>query len=158
MAMSHTFNEIVHDMRDEMHDLATINRVGADRQAYLGLWITFIALPLLFGLDKFAGLMTDNWERYLATWANDVIPGTAADAMVWMGAVEIVLAALVFAVPRIGGDLFALWMLIMAINIWSIGGMHELGVAAIALGVCALAMARLSTTYHHHTEEPAVRP
>lgn len=149
MAITHAWHDLVHDMRDEMHDLATINRVDAVRRAYLGLWATFIALPLVFGLDKFAGVLTDRWEVYLATWANDVIPGTASDAMLWLGVVEIVIAALVATMPRIGGDLFALWMALAALSIFSVGGMHELGIGAIALGLCALAMAHMSTRWHH---------
>lgn len=149
MAATHAWNNLVHDMRDEVHDIVNIGRVDAARQAYLALWGTFIALPLLFGLDKFATVMTSNWEGYLATWANDVIPGSAATAMLWIGAVEIVLAALVLTVPRVGGDLLALFFLLMAINLFAIDGMVELGVATLALMLCALAMARMSTSYHH---------
>jgi hypothetical protein len=149
MAVTHAWHDLVHDMRDEVHDIATIGKADVDRQAYLGLWATFIALPLLFGLDKFAGVITDNWEGYLATWANDIIPGSAAAGMIGIGIVEVVLALLVFAAPRIGGDLLALWMLLVAINLWSVGGMAELGIAALAMGVCALAMARLSRKFHH---------
>jgi len=150
MAITHALHDLVHDMKDEMHDIATITRVDGARQAYLGLWATFMALPLLFGLDKFATVMTENWEGYLATWANDLLPGNASDAMLWIGGLEIVIAAVVAAAPRIGGDLFALWMVVVAINLFSLDEFLELGVAALALGICAVAMARLSTTYHHH--------
>jgi hypothetical protein len=153
MAITHAWHDVVHDMRDEVHDLATITHVDALRQAYLGLWATFIALPLVFGLDKFAGFLTESWERFLPTWGNDVIPGTASDAMLWIGALEIVLAVLILTVPRIGGYLFALWMLVVAIGIFDIGGRHELGVGALALGVCALAVARMSKGYHHRDEQ-----
>jgi hypothetical protein len=149
MATTHAWQNLVHDMRDEMHDIATIGHVGAARQAYLALWATFIVFPLVFGLDKFATVMTDTWETYLATWANNVIPGTAGDAMLWIGAVEIVLAVLVLAVPRVGGDLLALFFLLTAINLFAIEGMAMLGVAALAGMMCALAMARMSTAYHH---------
>ena len=149
MAMTHAWHDIVHDMKDEMHDLATITRVDGARQAYLGLWTAFMALPLLFGLDKFATVLTENWEGYLASWANDLLPGSASDAMLWIGGLEIALAILVAAVPRIGGDLFALWMVVVAIDLFSLDTYHELGIAALGLAVCAVAMARLSTTYHH---------
>lgn len=149
MAATHAWHNLVHDMRDEVHDLTTIVNVDAARQAYLALWATFIALPLVFGLDKFATVMTGTWESYLATWANDIIPGTAATGMLWIGAAEIVLAILVLAMPRVGGDLLALFFLLTAINLFAIDGMVELGVAALALMLCALAMARMSTSYHH---------
>ena len=145
MALTHAW----HDMRDEMHDLATFPRVDAARQAYLGLWATFIVLPLVFGLDKLFGFMTDGWEGYLATWANDALPGSASTAMTWFGVVEIALAACVLLLPRVGGDLFAIWMVLVAINLFTIDDMAHLAVAALAFAACAAAMARMSTAFHH---------
>lgn len=149
MAITHAWHDAVHDMRDEMRDLTSILNLDAARQAYLALWGTCMAVPLVFGLDKFAGVMTDTWERYLPSWGNDLLPGSASDAMLWIGGIEIVVAALVALLPRIGGDVFAVWMGITAIGLFSIGGMHELAVGAIALGLMGLAMARLSRTWHH---------
>lgn len=148
-AITHTWHDLVHDMRDEMHDLTMISKVDAARQAYLALWVTFMGLPLLFGLDKFIGLMNGSWEIYLSSWANAVIPGTAATAMLWIGAVEVLLAVLVLAMPRIGGDLLALWLVIAAINMFSVAAYTELGLACLAAAACVLAMARMSTAYHH---------
>ena len=145
MALTHA----IHDMREEVHDLVTINHVDATRQAFLGLRATFVVVPLLFGIDKFAGFITSNWEGFLATWVNDVLPGTAADAVVVLGVVEILLAVTIALVPRVGGDLFALYMVLTAFSLFAIGGgtMVILGIAAIGAAICALAMARLSTTY-----------
>ena len=50
-------------------------------QALLLLRIGFTVAPILFGLDKFANVLTDDWTRYLAPAFNDIIPGSAADAM-----------------------------------------------------------------------------
>ena len=50
-------------------------------QAFTLLRIAFTVAPILFGLDKFAGVLTDDWTRYLAPAFNDIIPGSAADAM-----------------------------------------------------------------------------
>lgn len=151
MAFTAAWHDLVADMRDEMHDIVTIAHVDKARQAYLGLWTTFMVLPLILGLDKFAGVMSDAWEGYLATWANDLLPGNASDAMLYVGGLEIALALIIALAPRIGGDLFALWSVVVAIDLFAIE-MHELGVAALALGLCALAMARLSGAYHHHGE------
>jgi hypothetical protein len=136
-------------MRDEVHDLVTINHVDATRQAFLGLWATFVAAPLIFGIDKFAAFITSDWEAFLATWVNDVLPGTAADAVVVLGVVEILLALTIAFFPRVGGDLFAIYMVLMAFSLFAVGGgtMVVLGLAAIGAAICALAMARLSTTY-----------
>jgi hypothetical protein len=50
-------------------------------QATLLLRIAFTVAPILFGIDKFANVLTDDWTRYLAPAFNDIIPGSAADAM-----------------------------------------------------------------------------
>jgi len=65
------------------------------RQAYEILHWGFTAAPVLFGLDKFAGLMT-NWERYLAPAFAKLSPFSAQKTMLAVGAIEIV-AGLVVA-------------------------------------------------------------
>ena len=50
-------------------------------QAFMLLRIVFTVAPILFGLDKFTEMLTDDWTRYLASEFNDIIPGSAADAM-----------------------------------------------------------------------------
>jgi hypothetical protein len=149
MAITHAWHDIVHDMQDEMRDLATITRLDAARQAYLALWATMVAVPLVFGIDRFAGVMNENWEGFVATWVNDLLPGSASDAIVVFGVVELVLAALVAVTPRLGGDLLALWLVLLAINMFSIDGLIWIGMGTVALAICCLAMARMSTTYHH---------
>lgn len=149
MAVTHGWHDIVHDMRDEMHDIATITHTEPARQAYLMLWVTFAVAPVLFGLDKFAGVMTDNWEAYLATWVNDIIPGTASDAMLWVGAIEIAAGVLVFLVPRVGGYVVAAWLAGIIVNLISTGDYYDIALRDFGLLVGALALARLATMYHH---------
>ena len=59
-------------------------------QAFLLLRVAFTVAPILFGLDKFAGVLTDDWTRYLAPQFNDILPGSAQDAMYLVGLIEIV--------------------------------------------------------------------
>ncbi|QZY30356.1 hypothetical protein [Nocardioides coralli] len=149
MALTHAWHDYVHDFRDEMHDLATITRVDAARQAYLGLWATAMALPLLFGLDRFVGVMNEGWNGYVAGWADSLLPGGAGAAIATFGVVELVLFAAVAAMPRIGGDLLALWLVLQAINLFALGDLHWVAVGCLGLAVACLAMARMSTAYHH---------
>src|SRR3954447_25746891 len=72
------FADAVHDMREEVHDLMTIGHVDAARQAYVGLWASFVAVPFIFGVDKFAGFLGAHWQGYLAGWVNNILPGNAA--------------------------------------------------------------------------------
>jgi hypothetical protein len=145
MALTHAWHDIVHDFQDEMRDLTTINKLDAARQAYLGLWATFMAFPLLFGIDRFAGIMNENWEAYVADW----VPGSAATAVTAFGVVELVLFALVAAMPRIGGDLLAVWLVLLAINLFGVGDVAWIAMGTLALAVCCVAMARMSRAYHH---------
>ena len=154
MAMTTAWHDIVHDFRDEMHDLASINTTAATRQAYLALWVTFMAIPLLFGLDRFAGIMNSSWEGLVATWVNDLVPGSATAAVMTFGVIELVLFVLVAAVPRVGGDLLALWLVLWAINLFWVDGMAWAAIGTLALAACCLAMARMSTTWHHKEDMP----
>lgn len=149
MAHTHAWHDLSHDFRDEIRDLASITRVDAARQAYLGLWATFMAVPLLFGLDRFLAIMNANWEAYIAGWVNDLLPGTAATAVATFGVVELVLFLAVAAMPRIGGDILALWLVIQGINLFALGDMHWVAMGTIGLALCCLAMARMSNAYHH---------
>ena len=58
-------------------------------QAFMLLRVAFTVAPILFGLDKFAEVMISDWPKYLAPEFNDLIPGSAQDAMYMVGAVEI---------------------------------------------------------------------
>lgn len=150
MAMTHAWHDIVHDFQDEMHDLVTINKADVVRQAYLALWSTFVAVPLLFGIDRFAGIMNAEWDAFVAGWVNDVVPGGTGAVVALFGVIELALAVAVAALPRIGGDLLAVWLVLLSINMFSITGYAWIGVGTLALALCCLAMARMSRTYHHH--------
>lgn len=144
------FADAVHDMREEVHDLMTIGHLDAARQAYVGLWASFVAVPFIFGVDKFAGFLGAHWDGYLARWVNTILPGDAANAVMLLGVVEVLLALAVALKPRLGGDLLAAYLVLAAFSVFTIGGgaMMVLGFMFLASAVCALAMARLSTTYH----------
>ena len=152
MALTHGWQDMVHDMRDEMHDIATITHVEPARQAFLMLWGVFVIAPIAFGLDKFAGVLTTNWEAYLATWVNDLVPGSATDAMYAVGVVEIAAGLLVLAMPRIGGYVVAAWLAGIIVNLVSTGEYYDIALRDFGLLVGALALARLATTFHHREE------
>src|SRR3546814_7976888 len=82
------------------------------------MWLRtfFTVAPSAFGLDKCAGLLT-GWEDYLAPWINDLVPGTAHQAMLAVGAIEIVAGICVAAAPRFGGLLVAAWLAGIIVNL-----------------------------------------
>lgn len=113
------------------------------RHAYLLLRTVFTIAPIAFGLDKFVDLLTD-WEQYLAPWINDIVPGSAHQAMLAVGVVEILAGVLVAVRPAIGGYVVAAWLLGIIVNLLSIGDYYDIAVRDFGLLIGALALARLA--------------
>jgi hypothetical protein len=113
-------------------------------QAFLLLRTVFTIAPIAFGLDKFANLLTD-WPAYLAPWVDDLVPGTAQQAMYAVGVVEIVAGVVVAVAPRIGGWLVAAWLAGIIVNLLTIPGYYDVALRDVGLLVAAVALARLAT-------------
>jgi hypothetical protein len=116
----------------------------AARQAFLLLRLAFTVAPILFGLDKFAEVLTDDWTRYLAPEFNDIIPGSADDAMYAVGVIEVVAGLVVFAAPRWGSLLVAGWLGGVIINLLIVGGYGDVALRDFGLMLGALTLARLA--------------
>ena len=116
--------------------------------AFLVLWIGFIALPLLMGLDKYFNLMTD-WEGYLAPWIVNLLPFSAHTAMVVVGTIEVVAAILVFLRPRYASYVVALWLAGIIVNLLTYSGYYDVALRDFGLLVAAVALTRLASVYDH---------
>src|SRR3954469_11807776 len=116
-------------------------------QAFTLLRIAFTVAPILFGIDKFANVLTNDWTRYLATEFNDLIPGTAADAMHIVGVVEIAAGLVVAVAPRFGGMLVAAWLGGIILNLLLVGGYGDIALRDFGLLLGALTLSRLATAY-----------
>jgi hypothetical protein len=114
-------------------------------QAFMLLRVVFTVAPILFGLDKFAEVLTDDWTKYLATEFNDLIPGSASDAMHIVGIVEIAAGVIVAIVPRFGGLLVAGWL---------VGGYGDIALRDFGLLVGALALWRLASAEPRTDQAP----
>jgi len=114
-------------------------------QAYLLMRIVFCVAPIVFGLDKFAGVLTDDWTRYLAPEFNDIIPGSAATAMHIVGVVEIVAGLVVLATPRWGSLLVAGWLAGIILNLLLVGGYGDIALRDFGLLAGAIALSRLAS-------------
>ena len=121
-------------------------QTGAD-QAFLLLRTVFTVAPIAFGLDKFFGVLT-NWEQYLAPWVNDLVPGTAHQAMLAVGVVEIILVAVR---PSIGAYVIVAWLAGIILNLLTIGNYYDVALRDFGLLVGALALARLAGPPFHAT-------
>ena len=121
---------------------APTGHTGADR-AYLLLRTVFTIAPIAFGLDKFVEVLTD-WEQYLAPWINDLTPGSAHQAMLAVGVIEIVAGVVVAVAPRYGGPLVAVWLAGIILNLVTMGEFYDVALRDFGLLVGALALTALA--------------
>jgi hypothetical protein len=125
-------------------------------QAFMLLRIAFTVAPILFGIDKFAGVLTDDWTRYLAPAFNDILPGSASDAMHIVGVVEIAAGLVVAVSPRFGGLLVAAWLGGIIVNLLIVGGYGDIALRDFGLLLGALTLARLAGPYSGERSSPAL--
>jgi uncharacterized membrane protein YphA (DoxX/SURF4 family) len=136
------------------HTKAAGNAPDGAHQAYLLLRTVFTVAPILFGLDKFLEILTD-WDQYLAPWINDIVPGSAHQAMLLVGVIEIVAGLLVAIRPQIGAYVVALWLVGIIVNLVSMGEYYDIALRDFGLFVAALALARLAASPATNPVSPA---
>jgi hypothetical protein len=129
--------------------IPSVNLLRSDPgvQAFMLLRIAFTVAPILFGLDKFVELLFDNWPAYLATEFDDILPGSAQDAMYIVGVIEIIAGLIVFVAPRFGGLLVAGWLAGIIVSLLLVGGYGDIALRDFGLLVGALALSRLASAY-----------
>src|SRR4029453_17496799 len=115
-------------------------------QAFFLLRTVFTVAPIVFGLDKFANVLTD-WPTYLAPWIDGIVPGTAQQAMYAVGVVEILAGIVVAVAPRFGGWLVAAWLAGIILNLLTIPDFYDIALRDFGLLVAAIALARLAARY-----------
>ena len=112
-------------------------------QAYLLLRTTFVVAPIAFGIDKFLGWTTD-WPQYLWSGFDTIVPGTAAQAMLVVGVIEILAGLLVAVRPRLGALVVAAWLGGIIVNLLLVGGYLDIALRDAGLLVGAVALSRLA--------------
>lgn len=115
-------------------------------QAFWLLRIGFAVLPIAFGLDKFFDVLV-NWEIYLAPWMNDIIPGTAAEAMYAVGVIEILAGIAVALKPRYAAYVVAAWLGGIILSLLTVSGYYDVALRDFGLLLGALTLARLASKY-----------
>jgi hypothetical protein len=100
-------------------------------------------------------VLTDDWTKYLATQFNDIIPGSAQDAMHMVGAIEIVAGLVVLVAPRFGGALVAAWLGGIILNLLLVGGYGDVALRDFGLLLGALALTRLAAPSPARARVPA---
>ena len=129
--------------RTGLHDLSAV--------AFLLMRTVFTVAPIAFGLDKFLGWLTD-WEAYLAPWVDDLVPGTAHQAMLAVGVVEILAGLVVAVAPRWGGLLVAAWLGGIIVNLLTMGEYYDVALRDFGLLAGAVALSLLATARERQRE------
>lgn len=114
--------------------------------AFLLMRVGFTVLPVVFGADKFAGVLTD-WDHYLAPWIVRLIPISAHQAMLVVGVVEIVAGIAVAIKPRYAAYIVAAWLAGIVINLLTYSGFYDIALRDFGLLVAALTLGRLAVVY-----------
>ena len=130
---------------------AAVTRTAPADQAFLLLRTVFAVAPVVFGLDKFLGVLT-NWDKYLAPWVDRLVPGTTHQAMLAVGVVEILAGVLVALRPGIGAYVVALWLAGIIVNLVSMGAYLDVALRDFGLLVSALALGRLAAGRTGHDQ------
>jgi len=138
----------VPDMVAEHELVESRGLLGSDPryQAYVGMRIGYVVLPLLMGIDKFFNGLT-YWPKYLADWIDNIAPGTAQQFMYFVGAVEILAGVLVALKPRYAAYVVAAWLAGIIINLLSYGEWYDVAARDFGLMLGALALGRLASVY-----------
>lgn len=128
-----------HDLRDPRYQAYSLLRVG------------FVVAPIAFGIDKFFNLMVD-WPAYLAPWVVDLAPGSAADVMHAVGAIEILAGLLVALRPRVGAWVVAAWLGAIIVGLLTHSGFYDVALRDFGLMLGALALALLASVYDRRAD------
>jgi hypothetical protein len=115
-------------------------------QAFVLLRTVFTVAPIAFGLDKFANLLAD-WPKYLAPWIDNLVPGSAQQAMYAVGVVEVLAGVVVAVAPRLGGWIVAAWLAGIIVDLLTGPGFYDVALRDFGLLVSAVALARLAVRY-----------
>jgi hypothetical protein len=116
------------------------------QQAHAVLYIGFIVLPIVAGVDKFFDVLV-NWDGYLAPVVTQTLNVSAHSFMMVVGVIEIVAGLLVAIRPNIGAYVVMLWLWGIVINLLLIPGYYDIALRDFGLSLGALALARLSAQF-----------
>jgi hypothetical protein len=117
-------------------------------QAYMILYVGFIALPTLAGVDKFFHFLV-NWDQYLAPAFASLLPASVTPHMFMLvvGGIEVVAGFLVAMKPGIGAYVVALWLWGIIVNLLLIPGFYDVALRDFGLSSGALALGRLDRAF-----------
>jgi uncharacterized membrane protein HdeD (DUF308 family) len=107
------------------------------------LYCVYGIVPIVAGLDKYFSYITD-WTMYLNASIPNMLGVTLEQLVMVSGVIEIAAGALVLFRPKIGAYVVSAWLVVIAINLVSMGMYYDIAIRDIALAAGAYALALLS--------------
>jgi hypothetical protein len=120
--------------------------VPSSYQAFRLLQAALMLVPLVAGIDKFAGALVD-WRMYFAGGMGTALGASPAAVVRLAGAAEIVIALLVMFAPRIGGAVLGGWFALVMLHLLSGAAMPDVALLYGGLALASIALSRLSAEY-----------
>ncbi|MDB5012480.1 MAG: hypothetical protein JWQ25_682 [Daejeonella sp.] len=108
------------------------------------LQITYGAVPIVAGADKFTNLLTD-WEKYLNPVVAQNLPVSAHAFMLIVGVIEIVAGILVFINAEKGSYLVCIWLVSIALSLLAGGNYLDVAVRDLVMAIGAFSLAKISS-------------
>src|SRR5579872_1006552 len=121
-------------------------RSGPAWQGYQILRVAFTVAPIVAGLDKFFHLLCD-WDQYLAAWIARLSPIGGHNLMLVAGVIEIIVGLLVAIKPKIFAPVVGIWLLLIIINLVSMGSYLDVALRDLGLALGAFALWRLAIEF-----------
>lgn len=110
---------------------------------YWPLRIAYGLVPIVAGLDKFAGLLTD-WDKYLSPTLAGLLPVAPHTFLHIVGIIEIVAGLVVLTgLARLGGYIVAAWLVAIALNLVA-AGVLDVAVRDLVMALGAWTLSRLA--------------
>lgn len=107
------------------------------------LQYTFVIVPIVAGLDKFANLLTD-WSIYLNPSILDLLPFSGAAFLMVVGVIEIAAGVIVWRMPEFGGYIVSGWLVCIALTLLLGFNYVDVAVRDVVMAISAFSMARLT--------------
>jgi uncharacterized membrane protein YphA (DoxX/SURF4 family) len=119
-------------MRDRLQTVQTISKIALGLMAFLA------------GLDKFFNLLT-NWEQYVSSLSQRILPLSSTTLMHVVGVIEIVVGlAILTKATRLGAYVASAWLVCIALELVTTGHFFDIAVRDLELAVAAFVLAKLT--------------
>lgn len=118
----------------------------ASHQAFIILYLSMIALPMVAGIDKFFNTLGP-WDRHLAPQVVALLPFSTHAFMMLVGVFEIVAGGIVAWRPRLGGRVLAVWFTLIIIDLLLAGHGYDIILRDVGLVLGAWVLSRLAVEF-----------